>query len=102
MKLSRTEWILQIVLSHFLVLFVGLFSIYYIECRINVRSREMAQTAAEALGNLPDTGWTDLQKDIRQAEEMQRVDESKELQSSEYLNEPEQYLTYSECLEKIC
>ncbi|MBQ9322304.1 MAG: HAMP domain-containing histidine kinase, partial [Eubacterium sp.] len=78
-----------------LVLFVGLFSIYYIECRINVRSREMAQTAAEALGNLPDTGWTDLQKDIRQAEEMQRVDESKELQSSEYLNEPEQYLTYS-------
>ncbi|MBQ9062986.1 MAG: hypothetical protein IJ121_09245 [Eubacterium sp.] len=82
MKLTRTELIIQIVLSHFLVLFVGLFSIYYIECRINVRSRLMAETAAEDLGNLPAEKWSDLQKHHGQ-------------NVPGLLEEPDQYLTYS-------
>ncbi|MBR0398138.1 MAG: HAMP domain-containing histidine kinase [Eubacterium sp.] len=109
MKLSRTELIIQIVLSHFLVLFVGLFSIYYIECRINVRSRQMAETAADNLGNLPAGKWNELQKYAGQEEEKNRdkaadmmpaidagaASQDEEGDASAFLQEPDQYLTYS-------
>lgn len=92
MRLSKTEWILQIILSHCLVLFVGLFSIYYIECRINVQSRVMAETAADNLGKLPDEVWKTLQKQENQTEVKR---DSIEEQGAAFLNEPDQYLTYS-------
>lgn len=73
-SLTRTEWIVQIVLTNLLLIMVGICAIYYIACRENLRSVDMARTAAAEI-----------------AENLQR----KEIISPHSLTEPEQYLTYN-------
>ncbi|MBR2189903.1 MAG: HAMP domain-containing histidine kinase [Eubacterium sp.] len=49
MKLSKTEWRLWFFFCNLLIVFVGVFAIYYVECRINMNSRQLAQKATEDL-----------------------------------------------------
>ena len=65
MKYTRAERILLILFTHLLILIVGVFAIYYVQCRINLVSCDMAETAAL------------------------------DLQSAGTLRDPDQYLTYS-------
>lgn len=75
-SLTRTEWIIQIILCNLLLVLGGVFAIYYIECRANLHSRDLAQTAA-----------ADISK-----QEPGRTPE---------LENPDQYLTYSVFYQEI-
>ena len=48
-RLTRTEWIAEIILCHLLVIFAGLFSIYFLACRTHSPSRSLAETAAKEI-----------------------------------------------------
>ena len=57
--LSKTEWIIQIILCNLLLVIVGICAAYYAQCRANIVSRDLAQAAAlEVRASLPDAVLT--------------------------------------------